>query len=232
MYKCSHTADESPGNESELTWWDFWSFHLLVFSNTCTDIHKKSDALKNILILVSRVFGIQKTADANWTWRPSKSSSFEHISDYLVLSYPITDCLLIEDWLTFCILQQNRRLYWKRMLSLGFLLIYCQDGKGYSKRDKELRGKKRWVSKLMLSECLEGWIFSCLLVQMSSFKQDTWVKYHERSLTEDTLFPWFLTWGLNCDLQNILNIVISNEEWWELSEYLNSFKTPSYNASA
>lgn len=54
---------------------------------------------------------------------------------------------------------------------------------------------------------------------MSWFKRDAWAKYHDRSLTEDALFPWFLTWGLDCDLQDILNIDIYKREMGAVQIY-------------
>lgn len=65
-------------------------------------MYKRRKALKKLLILKRHVFRRWKIAGANLTWRPRKSSSFEHISSALDLSYPITYYLSIEAWFTYC----------------------------------------------------------------------------------------------------------------------------------
>lgn len=98
---------------------------------TCRNVHKRSKALKKLLIPKCHVFRRQEIAGANVTWRPSKSSSFEHISGDLVLSCSITYYLLAEAWFTHCTWQtyasENKKFDWKWMFPVGSPLTYCRD---------------------------------------------------------------------------------------------------------
>lgn len=163
--------------------------------------NKRSKALKKLLILKCHVFGRQEIAGANITWRPSKSSSFEHISGDLVLSCSITYYLLAEAWFTHCTWQTYASEKQEVWLEVN---VFCRISTHLLQRWRQMQPgtAKRRVSRLLqlniyiqclqsIPESLEGWIFPVL----SKMMKPSTMRDHPLVGLDPCFGPWLQAWA-------------------------------------